>query len=425
MHAHKLTPCHPRSVVLLFHETFDTPASFTTRNAAGPVPFFSDGLSDYFGINKGQGASYFGNRGPAPPSGSFLGNPSEFGGPDLPNAFGSLASVFGSGECSVVLNAIFASQGGSTLACAASASTFATEVQNSVNVAWSAPAPFSGTSLIGEICGVTCAFGRDTLPFNGEAYVGFDGAYLEAEDLDGERWNDPFTLTWAAVNGSCSGTLAFSGKFAMGNYRGIDASDRVIVKASVDGAAAVTILELRGNGDGSNNAFAVDTDGDGRGDGLQLTMNAQTLFAHIPGAMSTSVVLSVTIAVTSANEEIAMDDLKLFCGPAVPPSPSPISPPAPSPSPPPPTATTVIINQNRTQAQLAGGDQSVNVALIVGIAILSVVLVAVVIGAVVRRQYFKKTATIVKAVPVQNATESISSTSATYGIEMKPEDTKV
>ena len=161
-------------------------------------------------------------------------------------------------------------------------------------------------------------------------------------------------------------------------------------------------------------------------------MNAQTLFAHIPGAMSTSVVLSVTIAVTSANEEIAMDDLKLFCGPAVPPSPSPISPPAPSPSPPPPspsppppTATTVIINQNRTQAQLAGGDQSVNVALIVGIAILSVVLVAVVIGAVVRRQYFKKTATIVKAVPVQNATESISSTSATYGIEMKPEDTKV
>ena len=202
-------------MVLLFHETFDTPASFTTRNAAGPVPFFSDDSATTL-HQQGPRRQLLWQQRSGAATRLVPGQSVGVRWSGSPNAFGSLASVFGSGECSVVLNAIFASQGGSTLACAASASTFATEVQNSVNVAWSAPAPFSGTSLIGEICGVTCAFGRDTLPFNGEAYVGFDGAYLEAEDLDGERWNDPFTLTWAAVNGSCSGTLAFSGSH--GNY---------------------------------------------------------------------------------------------------------------------------------------------------------------------------------------------------------------
>ena len=198
------------------------------------MPFFSDGLSDYFGINNGQGASTF----------------SGFGG-----------------------------QG--------------------------------------------AAAANDNLPFNGEAFAGFDGAYLEAEDMDGEDWNDPFTMTWATVSGSCAGTLVFSGKFAMGNYRNIDSSDFVNVQVSVDGAAAATVLELRGNGDGSNNAFAVDSDGDGVGDGEQLSTHARTLSAYIPGTMSTSVVLSITFAVNGLNEEIAMDDLKITCGPTVMHSPPP------------------------------------------------------------------------------------------------------
>ena len=306
------------------------------------MPFFSDGLSDYFGINGGQGASYFGNRGPAPPSGSFLGTPSEFGGPDHPNVFASLSSVFGTGECSTVLNSCCVAQGGAAYVCQATTTEFAAWVLSATNVAWSAPAPYTATTLIGEICGATCALGTDNLPFNGEAFVGFDGAYLEAEDMDGESWNDPFTMTWTAVSGSCPGTLAFSGKFAMGNFRNIDSSDYLIVRASVDGAAAATILELRGNGDGSNNAFAVDTDGDGVGDGAQLTMHAQTLYAYIPGAMSSSVVLSVTLKVDNVNEEIAMDDLKIYCGPSVaisspPPSTAPPSPSPPSLGPPPPS----------------------------------------------------------------------------------------
>ena len=43
----------------LLHETFDTPDGFTRTNLIGPVPFFNDPDGDYFGINKGDGASYF------------------------------------------------------------------------------------------------------------------------------------------------------------------------------------------------------------------------------------------------------------------------------------------------------------------------------------------------------------------------------
>ena len=41
------------------HETFDSPSGFTQSNLLGPVAFFVDGSSEYFGINKGNGASYF------------------------------------------------------------------------------------------------------------------------------------------------------------------------------------------------------------------------------------------------------------------------------------------------------------------------------------------------------------------------------
>ena len=52
-------------VDVLLHETFDSPAGFTTSNVDGPVPFFSDGLSDYFGINWGSTMAKVQARSPA------------------------------------------------------------------------------------------------------------------------------------------------------------------------------------------------------------------------------------------------------------------------------------------------------------------------------------------------------------------------
>ena len=113
-----------------------------------------------------------------------------------------------------------------------------------------------GTSTFSGFGGPGADAANDSLPFSGEAFAGFDGAYLEAEDIDGDgrnpRPNAPFTMTWATVNGSCAGTLVFSGKFAMGNYPEIDSDDFVNVQASVDDAVAATVLQLRGNGDGRN-----------------------------------------------------------------------------------------------------------------------------------------------------------------------------
>ena len=59
-----LTPCVAAQVLMT--ETFDSPAGFTTMNANGNVPFFSDGNSDYFGIANGNGASTFSGTGPSP-----------------------------------------------------------------------------------------------------------------------------------------------------------------------------------------------------------------------------------------------------------------------------------------------------------------------------------------------------------------------
>ena len=253
------------------------------------MPFFSDGLSDYFGINNGQGASTF-------------------------SGFGGQAGPCVDDDAT----AIAAVKAGLNVDISGCSDIKALMGYCSMSL---------GAMTAAEVCPCSCGPGsaaaNDSLPFNGEAFVGFDGAYLEAEDMDGESWNDPFTMTWATVSGSCAGTLVFSGKFAMGNYRNIDSSDFVDVQVSVDGAAAATVLELRGNGDGSNNAFAVDSDGDGVGDGEQLSTHARTLSAYIPGTMSTSVVLSITFAVNGVNEEIAMDDLKITCGPTVMHSPPP------------------------------------------------------------------------------------------------------
>ena len=203
-----LTPCVAAQILMT--ETFDSPAGFTTTNANGNVPFFSDGNSDYFGINNGNGASTFSGTGPSA--------------------------------------------------------------------------------------------GTDNVPSGAPAYTGFNGAYLTGEDLDGEGYNPPFTITWPAVSGACAGTLVFAGKFAEDGSRSIDADDYIIVQVSVDGAPPATVLEFRGNDlDRSNGAFAEDTNGDGVGDGTILTLAAQTFQRNIPGTMTSSVQLMVFVRTGSSN----------------------------------------------------------------------------------------------------------------------------
>ena len=193
-----------------------------------------------------------------------------------------------------------------------------------------------GASTFSGNAGPGAVPGTDNVAYDAEAYVGFIGAYLEVEGEPPRRqrlrFNPPFTMTWATVNSACAGTLVFSGKFAGGNFREVERSDYIRVQTSVDGAEPEIILEFRGNGDGKrDNVFAVDTfdawygSRDGTGDGVELTMNAQTFVADIPGRMTTSVVLSVVIKNTGEDEEIAMDDLAINCRP------DPLPPPSSSP----------------------------------------------------------------------------------------------
>ena len=100
--------------------------------------------------------------------------------------------------------------------------------------------------------------------------------------------------------------------------------DFIRVQASVDGAAPVTVLEFRGN---SNNRLAVDTDLDGIGDGVALDLAAARFTANIPGMMTSSVVLTVSLRTTAHNEQLALDDIQLLCGPLYDSPPAPPSPP--------------------------------------------------------------------------------------------------
>ena len=247
--------CVTAQTKTLLLETFDSPAGFTSTNLLGPVAFYSDGKSDYFGINKGDGASYF-----------------------------------------------------------------------------SCPSPTTTPVYGTRVCPDKTWVGTDNVPSSASPYTGFNGGYFEAEDIDG--WDGkfvismPVTLTWT-VSGACAGTLVFSGKFAEDGTANIDHNDLVRVQTSVDGAIPETILEFRGNdkADYSDGVFAVDTNNDKVGDGTRLTLNAATFTASIPGTMTSSVVLLVTLRVGGSGEEIAMDDLQITCGPTIASPPAPPSPP--------------------------------------------------------------------------------------------------
>ena len=204
----------------------------------------------------------------------------------------------------------------------------------------------AGASCFSSAC-------TDDPPSGAPAYTGFTGAYLE-EDLDGEGASIRSPSHGPRCPAHAPGMLVFSGKFAEDGSNHIDITgntnfppDFVKVEVAVDGGSAATVLEFRGTqrlASGYNGQFAVDTDGDGVGDGVVLGSAAQTFTRAIPGTMGSSFTLSVTLNVNAGNEEIAMDDFTVQCGPPLPPSPPPppasppvMSSPPPSPSPPPPT----------------------------------------------------------------------------------------
>ena len=104
----------------------------------------------------------------------------------------------------------------------------------------------------------------------------------------------------------------------------MESDDFIRVQASVDGAAHVTVLEFRGN---PNDRLAVDTDLDGIGDGVALDLAAATFTANIPSIMTSSVVLMVSMRSTYSNEQMALDDIQLLCGPRYDSPPAPPSAP--------------------------------------------------------------------------------------------------
>ncbi len=166
---------------------------------------------------------------------------------------------------------------------------------------------------------------------SGGMYSFEDGVnmFWAAEDVDDDGGNGASeqSLTFDPVNIDGFSNVSFCFAIAAGNENppntnpGYDAGDYVTVEYSVDGGAfqsALCYAYLDG-GDDFNEPFHSDPNCDGDGaDGVQLTNVAQNFEFELPAAASagSSVVFRILVAMSSASEEIAFDDIAVKAVPS-------------------------------------------------------------------------------------------------------------
>lgn len=146
-------------------------------------------------------------------------------------------------------------------------------------------------------------------------YNGPDGSYFfAAQDTDGSPGTKKHvTLTFSGLNVTGFTDLQFLGLFAEDDAsdgkEDWDRNSSLKVEARVDGGSYQTVFAIESTGD--NTAPRVDTDLDGVGDGQEITDTFAEFSAliHLVGD-----VLDLRIAIgnlTSGNEDIAFDNIRL------------------------------------------------------------------------------------------------------------------
>ena len=168
--------------------------------------------------------------------------------------------------------------------------------------------------------------GSDISITTGGMYSFEDGIniFWAAEDVDdnGGDGNSEQSLTFDPVDISAFGDVSFCFAMAAGNENpqntnpGYDLGDHVFVEYSVDGGPFVQGLCFRSNlgDDNFNDPLHHDVNCDGNGDdGPMLTNVAQIFNFDLPMAASAgnSVVFRILVQMTSGNEEVAFDDIKV------------------------------------------------------------------------------------------------------------------
>lgn len=153
-------------------------------------------------------------------------------------------------------------------------------------------------------------------------YTGFNGAnFFSAEDIDDPQGPGASTqILVFTINVTNYTNITVSGLFAAGNHdtgngdalNRYDASDQVIVRASLDGGLAQNLYALQAaepGGDTTNNELRIDTNFDGVGDGAIMTNAAVSTGSLAVTGTGNTLVLEVLVSMNAGNEEVAFDDI--------------------------------------------------------------------------------------------------------------------
>lgn len=164
----------------------------------------------------------------------------------------------------------------------------------------------------------------DPVPFSGDIppYTGFDGKFLNAEDLDAQSELEALRLDWSNLNISGLSNLVFSGLFAArGDFEdGVsDDGDYIKVQVRFDsdtGPFSDVLWFTPETSPSEPDQLRVDPNFDGIGTGTALGVAAQSFTAPIAG-MGSTMDLRIKM-VTDGNEELAFDSISVDATDAIP-----------------------------------------------------------------------------------------------------------
>ncbi len=151
-----------------------------------------------------------------------------------------------------------------------------------------------------------------------KSYSGTSGYFFAGQDIDDGGWSgssSPSQLTWSGIDISGLTSLSFSGKFGevLDGTGDIDDSDYLKVEYRIDGGSWQDLIAFQNDGSAYNTNFLEDTGFDGIGDGTKISSNNGVLvsFTKAISGTGSSLDLRFTAAVSSGDEDFAIDDFAL------------------------------------------------------------------------------------------------------------------
>ena len=143
--------------------------------------------------------------------------------------------------------------------------------------------------------------------------------YFAAMDIDGDQPTNPASLSTIPINITGMTDIDFVILLAEdddGANQDWDNTDYVHITYSIDGGASQNALWIEGDessGTVNNSIPRVDNDFDGTGDGTEITSTfSEFVISDIPTGGGTSIVFSVEFSLNSGDEDLAIDNIRVF-----------------------------------------------------------------------------------------------------------------